>query len=305
LIGRGDSKRGVHVLEARTVYPWRAFGDIALASEQHGLAQRLPRPRQESGKTCMSVERRDRAANWFHAGGQNYARFRPGYPPALAAFLAQAAPDTRFAVDVGCGTGQLTIQLGAHFDTVLGLDPSAEQLAHASATERVRYAQAPAERLPVPARSASLVTAAQAAHWFDLAAFHAEVRRIARPGALLALISYGVPKLDEELDACFLRFYREGIGRFWPPERQRVDRGYADLDFPFAEFPAPALAIRKTWSLGELMGYIATWSAVKHAVKEGHGQVVERFSTELAARWGDPQTPRPVTWPINMRTGIV
>ena len=253
----------------------------------------------------MSVERGDHVANWFQAGGQNYARFRPEYPPALAAFLAQAAPDTRLAVDVGCGSGQLTAQLGAHFDAVLGLDPSVDQIAHAPVSERVRYAQAAAEHLPVPDRSASLVTAAQAAHWFDLAAFHAEVRRIARPGALLALVSYGVSKLDEELDACFLRFYREGIGRFWPPERQLVDRGYADLDFPFAEFPPPAMAIRKTWSLGELMGYIATWSAVKHAVKEGHGQVVERFSTELAARWGDPETRRPVTWPINMRTGIV
>jgi SAM-dependent methyltransferase len=253
----------------------------------------------------MSVERGDHAANWFQAGGQDYARFRPEYPPALAAFLAQAAPDTRLAVDVGCGTGQLTVQLGAHFDAVLGLDPSAGQIAHAPATERVRYAQAHAEHLPVPDRSASLVTAAQAAHWFDLPAFHAEVRRIARPGALLALISYGVPKLDEELDACFLRFYREGIGRFWPPQRQLVDRGYADLDFPFAEFSPPAMAIRKTWSLGELIGYISTWSAVKHAMKEGHGQVIERFSTELAARWGDPETRRPVAWPVNMRTGIV
>ena len=253
----------------------------------------------------MSDERSDHVANWFQAGGQNYARFRPEYPPALATFLAQAAPDTRLAVDVGCGTGQLTVQLGAHFDAVLGLDPSVEQLAHAPAAERVRYAKAPAEHLPVPDRSASLVTAAQAAHWFDLPAFHAEVRRIARPGSLLALVSYGVPKLDEELDACFLCFYSEGIGRFWPPERQQVDRGYADLDFPFAEFPAPAMAIRKTWSLDELMGYIATWSAVKHAMKQGQGQVLERFSAELAARWGDPQTPRLVTWPINMRTGTV
>ncbi|KZC36645.1 MULTISPECIES: class I SAM-dependent methyltransferase [Rhodanobacter] len=253
----------------------------------------------------MSVERGDHPGNWFRAGGQNYARFRPEYPPALAAFLASASPDTRFAVDVGCGSGQLAAQLGAYFDSVLGLDPSADQIVHAPVTERVRYAQAPAEHLPVPDRSASLVAAAQAAHWFDLPAFYAEVRRIAREGALLALISYGVPKLDEALDEHFLHFYRDEIGPFWPPERQMVDRGYADLDFPFAEFPPPAMAIRKAWSLAELMGYISTWSAVKHAVKQGHGRVIECFVTNLAARWGDPATKRPVTWPINMRTGIV
>lgn len=253
----------------------------------------------------MSVERGDHAVNWFQAGGRNYARFRPEYPPALAAFLAAASPDARFAVDVGCGSGQLAVQLGAHFDSVLGLDPSADQIAHAPVSERVRYVQAPAEHLPLPERSASLVAAAQAAHWFDLPAFYAEVRRIAREGAVLALISYGVPQLDRELGRRFAHFYRNEIGPFWPPERQLVDRGYADLDFPFVEFPSPAMAIQKAWPLAELLGYLSTWSAVKHAVKQGHGQVIERFATDLAARWGDPETRRPVSWPINMRIGIV
>jgi hypothetical protein len=169
----------------------------------------------------MSVERGDRAINWLQAGGQHYARFRPEYPPASAAFLAAASPDTCFAVDVGCGSGQLAAQL------------------------------------------------------------------------------------DEELDERFAHFYRNEIGPFWPPERQLVDRGYADLDFPLAEFPPPAMAMRKVWSLAELIGYPSTWSAVKHAVKQGHGRAIEGFATDLAARWGDPEARRPVTWPINMRTGIV
>lgn len=253
----------------------------------------------------MPVDPGDHAGNWFQAGGRDYARFRPEYPAALAAFLARSAPDTRFAVDVGCGSGQLTVQLGAHFDTVLGLDPSAGQLAHAPATANVHFARAPAEHLPLPGRRASLVTAAQAAHWFDLPAFHAEVRRIARPGAVLALVSYGVPELDAGLQDCFAHFYRDGIGPFWPPQRQLVDRGYADLDFPFAELAPPAMVMRKAWSLGELLGYISTWSAVKHAAQQGHGQLLDRFATDLAARWGDPATARPVTWPINMRVGIV
>lgn len=252
----------------------------------------------------MSVEGGS-SGNWFRAGGQNYARFRPQYPPGLAAFLAGIAPDTRFAVDVGCGSGQLTAQLGDHFDRVLGLDPSAGQIAHAPAADHVRYAQAPAECLPVADGSASLVSAAQAAHWFRLPAFYAEVRRIARPGAVLALVSYGVPRLDADLDDRFRRFYEEEIGPFWPPQRQLVDAGYASLDFPFAEIPAPAMAIRKTWSLDEFLGYVSTWSAVSRAAKEGHGHVAGRFSSDLANRWGDPAARRTITWPINMRAGTV
>jgi predicted TPR repeat methyltransferase len=48
------------------------------------------------------------AKNWFDDGGQAYARFRPEYPPVLASYLASLVPGHFLAVDVGCGTGQLT-----------------------------------------------------------------------------------------------------------------------------------------------------------------------------------------------------
>ena len=74
------------------------------------------------------------AKNWFDQGGAAYARFRPEYPPELAAFFARVAPTPALAVDVGCGTGQLTTQLAEHFERTIGLDPSADQLANASTT---------------------------------------------------------------------------------------------------------------------------------------------------------------------------
>ena len=57
--------------------------------------------------------------------------------------------------------------------------------------------------MPLPDKSASLVTAAQAAHWFDLPAFYAEARRVLMPDSILALISYGVLRLEPELDERF------------------------------------------------------------------------------------------------------
>lgn len=62
--------------------------------------------------------------------------------------------------------------------------------------------------------SAALVTAAQAAHWFDLSAFSAQARRIAAAGAVLALISYGVVRVEPDLRKRFERFYWRGIGPF-------------------------------------------------------------------------------------------
>lgn len=244
--------------------------------------------------------------NWFAQGGQAYARFRPEYPPELARYLAALSPDAALAVDVGCGNGQLTRQLADHFDRVIGLDPSADQLAHALPHVRVRYAGASAEHMPLPAGCASLVTAAQAAHWFDLPRFHAEVRRVARKGAVVALVSYGVLWLDGPAGERFMHFYRDEIGPFWPPERRLVDSGYADLPFPYTEQPAPALHIRQDWTLDELLGYIATWSAVRRARETGQDGILHRFADDLKSLWGgDALLRRELRWPIRMRVGIV
>jgi len=67
-------------------------------------------------------------ANWFSQGGQKYSQYRPEYPPELARFLAEISPRTHKALDVGCGTGQLTRTLSAYFASVTGIDPSEDQL---------------------------------------------------------------------------------------------------------------------------------------------------------------------------------
>lgn len=243
--------------------------------------------------------------NWFDQGGQAYARFRPEYPAELASCLASMAPDRALAVDVGCGSGQLTRQLGEHFDAVIGFDPSEDQIAHSTPREHVNYACAPAEDLPLPSRSASLITAAQAAHWFDLPKFYAEVRRIAEPNAILALISYAVLRLDGALGARFEQFYWQEIGPYWPAERKLVDSGYATIDFPFDEFPGPEIAIRLEWNLEEFLGYVSTWSAVRSAREAGREDLLHRFAADMAGQWGEPTARHRVSWPINMRIGRV
>lgn len=243
------------------------------------------------------------ARNWFDQGGRAYARFRPEYPPELAAFLASTAPDKRLAVDVGCGNGQLTQLLAPYFDKVVGLDPSMDQIANASPNARIDYQCAPAERLPLPDACASLITAAQAAHWFDLPAFYREARRIALPGAVLALVSYGVMKLDPALDARFRKFYDDEIGPYWPAERKLVDSGYATIAFPFEELARPALEIRLDWHLSEFLGYLTTWSAVRSANEAGHEELLMAFAHDIGKAWGDPDRKRPIAWPINMRIG--
>lgn len=239
----------------------------------------------------------------FETGGGAYARFRPSYPPALAAALADLAPARDLAVDVGCGTGQLSVLLADHFERVDAFDISADQVANATPHPGVRYAVAPADALPFAASAASLVTVAQAAHWFDLPRFYAEVRRIAAPSAILALIAYAKGEVDGPLAGRFQSFYADEVGEFWPPERALIENEYRDLPFPFMELDPPELAIERDWDLASLIGYVETWSATKRARAAGEGARVDAFIADAHRLWCDPDTTRRITWPVRIRLG--
>ncbi len=241
----------------------------------------------------------------FSGHSADYAAHRPTYPRALVEFLAGVAPGRGLAWDVGCGSGQISVGLAGAFERVVATDASERQLATAVPHPRVTYACAPAEASGLPDGCADLVVAAQAAHWFDLDAFYAEVRRVARPRAAVALVSYGVLRTDPVVAAVIEPFYRDQLGPYWPPERAHAEDGYRNLPFPFPTIPAPPLAIEVRWRLQELLGYIGTWSAVKAMERALGPEPMRRFADELAVAWGDPATAREISWPLGVRAGRV
>lgn len=239
----------------------------------------------------------------FSTHAAAYAAHRPRYPEALAAYLASVAPATGLALDCGCGTGQLSTLLAGRFGRVVATDPSGRQIAAAEPHAKVAYRVAPAERSGLPDGSVDLVAAAQAAHWFDLPAFYDEARRVGRPGAALALVTYGIVETDEVIGPLVGRFYGETLGPYWPPERRLVEDGYRALSFPFPELEPPALAIAVSWTLDDFVGYVDTWSAVRGAEKALGRSPVEAFRQDLSALWDDPASPRPIRFPLAMRVG--
>src|SRR5687767_1259250 len=162
-----------------------------------------------------------------HAG--TYAAARPRYPAALFDWLAAQCARHGLAWDAGCGNGQATVALAAHFVRVVGTDPSAAQVAQAEARDNVEYRVEPAEAPSLDDASVDLVTVAQALHWFDLERFHAAVRRVLRPGGLVAAWTYGLSNVDARVDAHFMRLYETILGPYWPAERSHVENGYAHL----------------------------------------------------------------------------
>jgi SAM-dependent methyltransferase len=223
-----------------------------------------------------------------------YRDARPLPPADWFAWLAGQAPDHALAWDAGCGNGQASIGLAAHFDRVVATDPSVTQIAQASAHPSIDYCVEPAERSSLADGSASLICVSQALHWFDLDAFHAEVRRVARPGALLAVSAYGNCSVDRAVDAIEWALYADTLGGDWPAERALVDGGYRELPFPFEPVRTPSFGMHAQWNLAQFLAYLRSWSATQRYARRTGVDPVQAVATDMARAWGEPDRVRTV-----------
>jgi SAM-dependent methyltransferase len=242
--------------------------------------------------------------DYFSDRSALYAKFRPAYPAALFETLAGLPRQHDLALDCGTGSGQAAVGLAPHFTRVIATDASDAQLAHAALAPNVEYRCARAEASGLPDGSVDLVTAAQALHWFDTAAFFAEARRVLAGGGVIAVWGYGDPVLeDKRLHAIVHEFNRGLLEPWWYPERKLLLSGYRTVDFPFAEVSMPELSLEQRWNLSQLAGLLRTWSATaRYSAHHGIDPVVE-VEAALAKEWVDPARPRTVRWPLYVRAG--
>jgi SAM-dependent methyltransferase len=244
-------------------------------------------------------------ADHFSQIAASYATYRPHYPDALFSWLASIAPDHERAWDCATGSGQAAVALSRRFAHVIATDPSSAQIASAQRVGGVDYAVMTAERAAIGSGAVSLVTVAQALHWFDRPLFFEEARRALVPHGVVAVWTYGPCTLgDAALDVAMRRFHDETVGPYWPPERTLVVSGLAHVEFPFAELPAPPFAMTTEWTLAQFVGYLTTWSAVQRARAQGVDPI-PAIVDEIRAAWTSDDATRRIEWPLSMRVGRV
>ncbi len=242
-------------------------------------------------------------ADHFSGHAAAYRQHRPGYPAALFNYLAELCPVRELAWDCGCGNGQASMELATHFRQVLATDPSPQQIAEAEPQANICYRIAAESDALIASGSVDLVTAAQAAHWFNHEHFHHEVRRVLKPGGVLALWTYGLPRVNGPVDACVDEFHGPIVGAYWPPERQQVDTEYRHLPFPFPDLPSPEFIYETQWTLEQLLQHLGTWSSVKYYREQCKADPIELIAARLRDAWGQEDQPWRVIWPISMRVG--
>jgi SAM-dependent methyltransferase len=138
---------------------------------------------------------------------EDYARYRPGYPPELLDLLRRECGLTQNTVvaDVGSGTGILARLFVDNGNRVIAVEPNDEMRRAGelllAGHGRFESVTGTAEATTLSQGSVDLITAGQAFHWFDPAPAREEFARVLRPHGKVVLVwndrrKHGMPFLE-------------------------------------------------------------------------------------------------------------
>jgi SAM-dependent methyltransferase len=242
----------------------------------------------------------DLNAKTFGAGALLYAAARPRYPAALFDWIADVAPARRLAWDAGCGSGQATVDLALRFESVIGSDSSAEQIALAPRICGIEWHVTPAEAIVLPTGTVDAAIAASAFHWFDLARFYPTLLDALSTDGVFVAFGYGKSVLPPEIQRPMLDAYAD-LQPYWSDGNRALWRGYRGMPFPLEEIEPPPFSIELSWTLTQWLDYTCTWSAYQRYVKETGREPREQIAAQIAPLWGTSSLP--VSMPLTVRAG--
>ena len=236
----------------------------------------------------------------FSSQAEDYSKYRPKYPAGVYEFIKSRLNGFEKAWDCGTGNGQVAVELSSFFTKVEATDISLNQLKNAKKRDNINYSLQRAESTSFPDQNFDLIITAQAIHWFSFESFYAEVKRCLKPQGLLAVLGYGLFSSNPETNRLIAHFYNDIIGPFWDEERKYLEEDYRTIPFPFQELETPEFNQVYTWTIDQLLGYLRTWSAVKHFENQKNEDPVAIIEEELTNAFGKKNQ---VTFPILFRLG--
>ena len=203
---------------------------------------------------------------------ENYVRYSPGYPPEVIDVLRTECGlrPSHIIADIASGTGVFTRLLLENENSVFAVEPNTEMremgIHRLEGYNRLVSIAGTAEETTLGSASVDFVTAAQAAHWFNLPRARAEFVRILRSSGWCVLI------WNERRTATtpFLRDYEQLLLTHGTDYKEvRHERTTAIIH----EFFAPALCEERVFSLRQLFDYEGTAGRLlssSYAPLEGH-----------------------------------
>ncbi|KAJ5113057.1 S-adenosyl-L-methionine-dependent methyltransferase [Penicillium angulare] len=198
--------------------------------------------------------------NYTNSQARDYAKGRGNYAVSLHKIILDHHTKTggklNTLADVGCGPGNSTRPLAISFDHAIGLDPGVEMINTARSlagttaiNEPIVYTVSGAESIANAIRTTlpsvdqnggvDMITAAMAAHWFNMPKFWAEAATILKSGGTVALWTHSslychpsTPNATEVQQALF-RLERDVLAPFELPENRLSRDCYDNLLLPW------------------------------------------------------------------------
>lgn len=209
-----------------------------------------------------------------------YGQVRQGYPAALFDDLwelADLGPDAR-VLEVGCGTGQASLDLARKARTVLALDPGPQLIARAEAIKpadvRVAFHVSRFEDYEAETEAFDLIASAQAWHWVDPAIGFPKAAGALRPGGAFAVFGHVPGSLPEPFNSAFrpiVDHYWPGVWGLPPAQAAYLPTGpFADMIDRSGLFgPVTHRAYAWTWTLDpDLFGRYMRTDSSYHGLEE-------------------------------------
>ncbi|KAF5545309.1 trans-aconitate 3-methyltransferase [Fusarium phyllophilum] len=189
--------------------------------------------------------------NYTTDQASDYVAGRLGYTDALVDFIVNyhrsTDGETGCVLDVGCGPGTATQKLAPHFDLAYGADPGESMIKTATTLGGKTHTGAPtiymastAEDIDkindIPHSSVDMITAATAAHWFDMPKFWAAAAKLLKPGGTVAIWTvFRQPRSfnnNTELQSIFNEFL-DALAPYSRAGTHLTQSGYVDLPMPW------------------------------------------------------------------------
>ena len=251
---------------------------------------------------------------------ENYLKYRPSYPvellestigTAVAEVKAKSKTGKVNAIDMCCGSGQLTRKLLPYFDHIFAVDVNESQLAQGVKTfqpeiaeKRVEFRRFDCSKIDellglpeVQELEPQFVFIGEAFHWFDYDDFLTRFKKATQNSRIyLVLCSYrtfGLVHVDDKHKKVIHKFV-DLINPYFAFNRASLDNEYQEFSFVryfdhvlFKRYDEPV----KNVPIQNLLGYLDTWSAYRNYLEKktakGESDPLVDMMRELGLKGGE------------------
>jgi len=231
----------------------------------------------------------------FDSTESYYAEYRPNYSPETIKHICKrfSLTNNSRVLDLGCGTGQITIPLSIHAGEIIGMDPNeamieqAKQEANKEDHENISWQVGSDENVTADFPPVDLTTIGRAFHWMNQDRLLNTIKRITEPEGGIALVGDNewLTKGTQEWQNVVHKLaceYLEGV-----PERtgpvEKYENPYDELLMKsgFSNVQTWKTNFERKWTIDEIIGYLFSLSFCSAKM---FGNEKKSFEEEVEAR---------------------